>query len=346
MKIALLNLPYDNNYGGNLQRYALMKVLTDMGHEVTYIKWCHNFRKPWYITLVYIIMRIIKNNVRCKKTTVLYEYYAHKKYLDDCKKTDVFLNRYIRHTDDIYTKNAFRYYAKGYDAYIVGSDQIWRKKYASSWLSLMFLDFVSSNEKVKRLAYAVSFGDNKKELTSREIKKLDKLYKLFDGVSIREDSASILLDEYGWTIPKPCHVLDPTLLLRLEDYNILIDAGNTTPLLGKLACYILDPTPEKESYIEQKAREMNTIPHKVYLTIGQQPSVEQWLRMFRDSEFIVTDSYHGYLFSIIYNKPCHLFLNEKRGNARFDSLNRIIDKLQEMREGSIRFIQKGLEKQG
>lgn len=87
-------------------------------------------------------------------------------------------------------------------------------------------------------------------------------------------------------------------------------------------------------------------------------SIEQWLRSFRDAQYIITDSYHGLVFSIIFNKPFTLIRNEKRGNARFDSLLKTLDistdnninwtkvnsNIQTEREKALLFIKKSLSK--
>lgn len=343
MKIALLNLPYDNNYGGNLQRYALMKVLQDMGHEVTHIKWCKYYHKPWYKIPFVLLYRLIKYNIHCRKEILFYEYYATKKYNQDCKTTDVFYERYIKHSESVYTKDELEAALGGFDAYVVGSDQVWRKKYTECWLPLMMMSFADQLTNVKRLAYAVSFGNNEKELAPSEQKDLAKLYSQFDGVSVREDSALDLMREYGWTTPSAIHVLDPTLLLTAKDYEKLIEKAETNPLKRPLFCYILDPDKEKDEFIEKKSIQMGIAPFKVMLEEGSRPSIEQWLRYFRDADYIITDSYHGYVFSKIFNKPCHLFLNAKRGNARFESLQRIESRIDEMRTASLRFIEESLK---
>ena len=60
MKIALLNLPIDNNYGGHLQRYALVKTLQDLGHDVVHLNLRFDYRLPWYKRLVYYAKRLLK----------------------------------------------------------------------------------------------------------------------------------------------------------------------------------------------------------------------------------------------------------------------------------------------
>ena len=90
-------------------------------------------------------------------------------------------------------------------------------------------------------------------------------------------------------------------------------------------CYVLDINQKIEKCISAIAKEKKLTPFYATLTGKHSMSIEQWLRSFMDSEYIVTDSYHGMVFSLIFNKPFYLLYNDFRGNARFDSLIRIID---------------------
>jgi len=160
-------------------------------------------------------------------------------------------------------------------------------------------------------------GNSEPELSSEESATLKKFYSQFSAVSVREKSALDVLDSYGWTCPKAEWLVDPTLLLKKDDYLNVIKNAETTPMDGEMFCYILDSTQEKMDFIAREAISRNMKP---FTTGLHEISIEQWLRNFNDAEFIVTDSYHGFVFSMIFNKPVKLFLNEFRGNTRFESL--------------------------
>lgn len=317
MKIALLNLPYDNNYGGNLQRYALMKVLQDMGHDVTHINLRFHYHLPWYKTPYLYTKRIILKYVFGRSIRINQERYSQQEYEKRCSITNPFYQKYIKHTEPITNLKQLRQHLN-FDAYVVGSDQVWRKRIAGRYLKSMFLDFLPRDTKVKRIAYGVSLGVAENELNEKEIKQLTELYCRFDAVSVREDSALELFKQYGWREPQATHVLDPTMLLKKEDYIALIERGNTVPSNGNLFCYILDKTEDKRILISQKAEEQHLKPFE--LGLDKPACIEQWLRSFADAEYVITDSYHGLVFSIIFNKPFCLILNKFRGNARFLSL--------------------------
>ena len=323
MKIALLNLPYDNNYGGNLQRYALMKVLQDMGHDVTHLNLRFHYHLPWYKKFYVYSKRIILKYIFGRNIRINQERYSQQNYEKQCSVTEPFYQKYIKHTEPITNLKQLRQY-QDFDAYMVGSDQVWRKRIAGRYLKSMFLDFLRKDAKAKRIAYGVSLGVAENELNEKEIKQLSELYRRFDAVSVREDSALNLLQQYGWTEPHGVQVLDPTMFLSKKDYMQLISNAPTVPSKGNLFCYILDKTGEKSLLIKQKAEELHLKPFELGLSDDKPASIEQWLRSFADSEYVITDSYHGLVFSIVFNKPFYLIRNMFRGNARFDSLLNLI----------------------
>lgn len=318
MKIALINLPVDNNYGGNLQRFALMKVLQDMGHDVTHLNLRFYYYIPWYKIPFSYAKNMILKYVLGRDIKIKRELYLQQEYENLCAITEPFYQKYVKHTEAITDIKQFKKYLE-FDAYFVGSDQVWRKKIANKYLNCMFLDFLPNDTKAKRIAYGVSLGVAENELSNKEIKRLSKLYSQFDAVSVREDSALELFKQYRWNCPKAVHVLDPTMLLQKEDYINLIEDGTTQPSTGNMFCYILDKTDEKSRIIRDKANELHLTPF--FLKEQDNASnIEQWLRSFVDAEYVITDSYHGLVFSIIFNKPFCLIRNRFRGNARFDNL--------------------------
>lgn len=319
MKIALLNLPVDNNYGGMLQRFALMAVLRNQGHDVIHLnmRFAYNNGSLFH-RCVRDAKRLLLRVCRKYDGPIMPEYRAEKQYRNSCKATDSFYCKYLNHTRRIVAKSALWPICSKMDAIVVGSDQVWRKTIAATFgISTYFCDFVPVGQ-MKLFAYGVSLGVENSELNEKEIKDFSGLYKRFNAVSVREESGCKLLDSYGWNIPEHVQVLDPTLLLDKECYCKLIDCADTYDVSGSMLCYILDKSEEKTKLINKKAQELGLKPF--YLSIDGTVSVEQWLRSFRDAEYVITDSYHGLVFSIIMEKSFYLFRNEFRGNARFDSL--------------------------
>lgn len=325
MKIDLLNLPVDNNYGGMLQRYALVEVLKKMGHEVTHLNLRFNYNQG---TLCYRIMRDAKRLAgrifRSYNGPIMPEYHRQKRYELKCHHIDIFYKKRIKHTKAIKSKKSLYRNTKG-DAIIVGSDQVWRKTIAAPYgIDTYFLDYLSDNNNIDKIAYGVSFGVSENELQSNDIIRLSPLFKKFKAVSVRELSGSVLLNQYGWEEPIAEIVLDPTLLLDKEDYcSICKKEQLSSSGSGEMLCYILDINVNIQEAVFNLANKKGLKP--VFLSLDSKVTIEEWLQSFYNAEYVVTDSYHGLVFSIIMRKNFKLLGNSFRGNARFESLLNLLE---------------------
>ena len=230
---------------------------------------------------------------------------------------DKFYKKYVKHTSQITNKEGLKKYLD-FDAYIVGSDQVWRKKYMLWGMGTYFFDYLPNNK--TRIAYSVSLGANKEECTPEDIEQLTPLYKQFKAVSVRENSALEILHNRDWNNPKPILTLDPTLLLTRDKYQAIIDENKTRVPKGDLFIYVLDKTDEVKDVIGNYNLDANFKPYSITIKTRNPESFPQWLRNFRDAKCVITDSFHGFVFSIIFNKPFYLVINEQRGAARFTSL--------------------------
>ena len=328
MRIALLNLPIDNNYGGHLQRYALIKTLQRLGHTIVHINLKTKTQLPWYKIPYSFSKRLINKYILSNKNThILYEKHVNRINEKKQQLSNQFYQKYIPHTQAITSiKGIKKECSNRYDVYIVGSDQVWRKSMTKQiGLKNYFFDFLK-NQKVKRIAYAVSLGNDYCEYSPKDIKKLSSLYNAFDAVSTREISALSIFKDLEWNKPEPAITLDPTLLLTAEDYNILIEDSNSKPYSkGKIYSYILDLTNEKQNIIQQEAKEKGLDYIIEGLETSYNVSIEQWLCNIKNASMIVTDSYHGTVFSIIFKKPFIFIGNKRRGNTRIDSLFTILN---------------------
>lgn len=324
MRIGILTLPLHTNYGGILQAYALQTVLERMGHEVHVIE---KNRRPLSIPIQNMPFcygkRIVKNIIG-RKFPIFYEQKYNREQPIIRQNTDKFIKKYIHiaEYDDFSDIKESEY-----DAIVVGSDQIWRPKYFGlNQIENAYLKF-AEGWNIKRIAYAASFGTDEWEYTPKQTDECGKLLRMFDAVSVREDSGVDLCKRYFGVEAQ--HVLDPTMLLNREDYIKLFEAADTPKSKGNLLCYILDETEEKKALIKRIADEKGLIPFNVKSQSDDinspvseriQPSLEQWLRGFYDAEFVVTDSFHACVFSILFNKPFLAVGNTERGMSRFSSL--------------------------
>ena len=125
------------------------------------------------------------------------------------------------------------------------------------------------------------------------------------------------------------HVLDPTMLLDANDYRKIFQQANTPRSKGNLLCYILDENSQKQKLVKQIEQKtglttfrVNSKADDTWANVEEriQPSIEQWLRGFEDAEFVITDSFHACVFSILFQKPFLVIGNKNRGMERFHSL--------------------------
>lgn len=322
MRIGTLNLPFDNNYGGNLQRYALVRVLREMGHDVKHINLRCSYRLPYYkMPYCYtkrLVMKIVGSNF-----PVFYE----KKKQKENERLEVnalnFYKRYIDHTRAVYGLRQVKQVCREskFDAVVVGSDQVWRYDMVKSGLGLKnyMLGFIH-DKRIKKIAYAVSLG-TEKGLNKKQAQRYSIFYNKFYAVSVREFQSVVFFDEYDWIKPQARHVIDPIFLLEKEDYIALTEEISIDDITkNKIFCYILDTNKDVENIIQRKEEELRTSSVIVSLEDTAKVSIEQWLYNIYTCRLMITDSFHGVAFSILFNKPFIFCGNERRGNMRINSL--------------------------
>ena len=334
MKIGILTLPLHVNYGGILQAYALQTVLTRLGHEPevinTHFLDIFNRLPPrWKRPLSYG-KRTVKKVLIDRKTVIRREVKARHDYIVMSQHTQQFIDKYIRNH---YVLSPSELQETDFDCIVVGSDQIWRPRfYPKAWgedKTNAFLAF-AKGWNIRRIAYGASFGVDEWEFPEEHGEEYAALAQLFDAVSVREDSGVALCRDHLGVAAE--HVLDPTMLLSADDYKSLINAAGVPQHDGNMFCYVLDKDEEKATLIDTIARERSLKPYHINdgmvnrtapLVERVHPPVETWLRAFADARFVVTDSFHGCVFSIIFGKPFVAIGNVERGLSRMESLMRL-----------------------
>ncbi len=334
MRICLINLVIDTNYGGNLQRFALCRFLTKIGHDVTYIptyskRYIPSGLKKYLIYLKRFFSKLIgkyHNPINLEKR-------IEREYAIQMPQIINFIKTYIpcykkafTESDGIY-EDMKELNNENFDAFIVGSDQIWRSSPKRN-IEHFFLDFIH-NEKARKIAYAVSFGDNGEGYTHSQITNCGNLIKKFNGISFRENAGLDIAIRFNWTLPnKVPIVLDPTLLLTPNDYNLLLN-NSTIKESKHIFCYILDINEQKRELITKISSIINKnviIIDSLFPNINNDkeiiklPSIETWLSLVKGADFVITDSFHGTMFSILFNRPFITVLNKNRGTERYQPI--------------------------
>jgi polysaccharide pyruvyl transferase len=330
MKIAIMTQPLGKNYGGIMQAWALQQVLKEMGHDPITIDRQSAPRSPLY-RMAQLSYRFALNACGKRNAPINFERRFDVIYAN----TNRFVDNNILMSDRIVTTRGLEQHfaEKDYNAVIVGSDQTWRPRYSPNIYNF-FLDFIE-REKIKRIAYATSFGVSSWEFTEDETKRCSELVKLFDAIGVREDTGIDLCKRF--LDVQAVHVLDPTLLISREDYINLIGEGNLIDECFGVYTYFLDKDPVKNNLSERFSEHLGepVFNHQARLNVKSpsskniedyvMPDVKKWLSGFAKAKFVLTDSFHGIVFSIIFGKPFAVIDNKKRGSTRFDSILKILD---------------------
>ncbi len=316
MRIGILTLPIGINYGGILQAWALQTVLTRMGHDVKVLDYERELSKT----------RILKYPCRAFRKYILKETCAIRQeelsLIDYHNKTSVTLPFIERHINRLFVKNLNGLSDNEFDAIVIGSDQIWRPAYARShWGMDNAFGKFAIKKGMKVLSYAASFGkDNLDEFNQIELRAITNLLSEYTGISVREKEGVNLCATLGCTAH---HVLDPTLLLGKDDYaNLFKDQKPYTP---HIMAYILDRNDLTDKLTDEFRKKFHLDAFNPVEDSFPKISVEDWLRGFQNSSFVLTDSFHACVFAIIFQRPFAVVLNETRGTSRVKSLLKLLD---------------------
>lgn len=313
MKLGILTLvPYDN-YGGILQGYALQTVLERMGHDVTIMRtklynWVSLKNKilrfVWWVKDRYVKR---KAGISCLVPGTYLDYRV--------ARIKPFIDKHIHFTREFSsTRDLYRFQDKSqYDGFVVGSDQTWRPCLSPD-LYHMFCDFLPASSHKLRIAYAASFGVDTNEFSDVQLGICKPLIKKFQAISVREESGVKLCKDMFGVEAK--HVLDPTMLLNKEDYLKLIKDYRPQNEHVDLMQYMFFFNHEENAIIAKTSSLLNMKPvnlmTKYFLNQVQDKSqlpdaqflpVEEWISAYSRAKFVLTDSFHGTVFCIIFNIP-------------------------------------------
>ena len=296
MKVGVITFHWATNYGAVLQSYALVKHLNNLGYEAEDINYVPR-RIKLRLRFFDLYLRRF-NNIRRESKFKSFR----KKFLKVSKKT-------------YKNNNSLHKITNEYDAVITGSDQIWNESFLTTaekkpTLSY-FLDFVPEN--VIRMSYAASFGTN----TLTQAHKTFALNELeqFDAISVREQNAVDMLKAQGINAVTVC---DPTLLIDVGEYECIAQEAkdkSKVELFNFMLRQGRESTDKTLDYVLNEA-----LKGKTNLGQGIMP-VEDWVWKIKNSDFVVTDSFHCMVFALLYHKP-FIAVNDKNCsmNARINTL--------------------------
>lgn len=301
MKVDIITMHCPLNYGAVLQTYALQSYIEDLGHSVEVIDY-----RPKY--LIHSQKLFYIGNKRAKSNPLFAAVYIVLKLLQRIKikrNFNQFIQKYLKLSDIRY--NTYEELVKNpvkADVYICGSDQIWNTALPNGSDDAYFLSFV---QKGSKNAYAASLAIST-ELDTKHKERFKRLLSDFSAISVREDAAISLLSFLGKDIAQ---VLDPVFLLSKEEWiarfnlqrttifhpYILIypmgDGQNVLCQAKRLACktglpiFSISQSRKREGYVTKTFSDIDPI---------------EFVDLVLHAEYVVTNSFHGTAFSIIFKK--------------------------------------------
>ena len=311
-KTATITFHAAHNYGSNLQAFALQQILLSFGCKNEIINLRTLRQKDAY-------------NVFTKRRGLKYilKNLSHLFYYKSLKKAhqrfEDFINNKLRLTQEFKSCDELSQADFDFDYYIAGSDQIWNP-IPSDFDWAYYLTFV---RKGKKISYAPSFGQLASVGDETTTKRIASELVNFDAISVREQGAAENVRNLIGLNPKI--VLDPTLLLSSKDYEYLCEQIPRNAESPFIAAYILDRNKIIDDTLEEISNSIGMAVRIFEADAKSELSVEEWIAVYRDASYVITDSFHGTVFSIIFNKPFVCLGNANRGNTRFDSLLGILD---------------------
>jgi len=342
MRIGIMTFWGQINYGQNLQLFALSQFLKDAGHQPFLIR----YYPADFVANPFPPVHAKGEDQRTVPAPLLAAVWVHVQNDLYARKIHSFIDNYLDVSDHIYGyASELLESPPQADAYITGSDQVW-----NFWGRP--LDAVKENElkafllgfgkpEVKRIAYAASFGNQKLDGGYQEA--FADLLARFNYVSVREKAGAELCKQCGvdadW-------VPDPTMLLAAQRYLDILKADRrfTHPEKPYIFVYMVNPNEDYIQKISDLARQKNCELKLVGGNLGQSlaipgvtssPSIPEFVHLIANAEYVFTDSFHGTVFSLIFNRQFANLpsLTSGKEDTRFQSIfarcgleNRTVDK--------------------
>lgn len=306
MNVGILTFHFSDNYGAALQAYALRRWLTEQGHHASFIDY-----RPAHIehggrlSLPTSPARL-KANLKVVYLAVSSFIHEHFGNRSQKEKFVRFRERFLdvaggsASTDNGASLAA----AQSFDLIVAGSDQIWSPSQHFGFDPNYFLAFAQAFP-ARKISYAASFGRDR--VSSSEAAQLPRLLHHFDAISVREASGVTLVERA--TGHKPANVPDPTLLHC--NYAELTDGAPSGHHEPYIFCYGLRSPDNIRQTADLVSEQLGCPvlsphnPHRRWVEIGNTvyPDPGEWVSLVKNAHFVVTNSFHGTVFALLFRKP-------------------------------------------
>lgn len=324
-KIGLISYYKDPNYGTVYQAYALAKAISNLGHQCEYIQYEPIYKTPIALIRIKKLVKDVLTRIGVYKhpeTEVSFlksnDFRVFRKNFDSFVKNNIPVSKRLYFIDDI------SYSANEYDLFVVGSDQTWSPQMNSNPHTLNFLSFVDDVK--KKRSYAPSIGTT--HISAEYLDVLKHHLSTFEFLSCREYLNSSLLEKE--LQKKVQYVIDPTLLLTASEWASI---SKPTKLPAKyILVYLLGAKQCILEFAENISKQTGlplyyVVSRPEYLTkdnalVNLTP--ESMLYALQNATCVITDSFHGTVFSVNFNTNFYSFAKRTGGEGVYDN-DRIMD---------------------
>ena len=322
-KVGILTYHRAHNYGAVLQCYALKEVIKEMGYEVQVIDYRQpeideNYRYHSFFNLDELSKLPIGRKIQYLAKRILADSYRYLVYLKRELVFSGFRKKYLN-----LSEKCSNYIIEGYDIYVIGSDMLWDDNCMKGQFDPFYFGDFQHRTGTKIIGYAISGSP-------ASFKRCGDLYKFnfvsnFNALSLRENVLSDFLSSYlTYSVPA---CLDPTLLTESRMWDGMIN--KTWSKRKYIVKYYLRVDNEDRERIDKslavlaKTRDCEVI--SINVATNRFPiKVEDFISIIKYADFIVTDSFHGVIFSLIFQRKFNaLKLNDSHDARYVDVLNRI-----------------------
>lgn len=324
----------NHNYGSILQTFALQTIVNNWGVETEIVRYneskfskIRRLRNKEYMRTRF---KVIEKKITL---TFLYRKYSHLLQERNIAFSK-FISTNLKFSDVLFSLSELNRKAYNYDIVLLGSDQVWHPM--NLYMNFFTLNFVP--DKIIKAAYAPSFGVSKIPKSYKESYR--KYINRIQYLSCREAAGVDII--YDLTGKKPPMVCDPTMLLSREDW-LQVLPGKTKYPFKYIFCYFIGDNPEQRELV-LKLKETTGYKIITLLHIDEYISSDSnygdytpfdvdpldFLELIKNAEYIMTDSFHASVFSILFHKAFFTFnrfenIKEKSTNSRIDSLLGVLD---------------------
>ena len=333
MKIGLVSIHSAHNYGSVLQAYALQETLKKYSSDVTIIDY-----RPKYFEKMYKIFSFsIYRDYKGVPSKIIHFFWRTLFLYGRIKKANVF-KRFMKEnyclTQRFNDYGSLKTLSKDFDIVFVGSDQVWNTDITEGFDKAYYLGFV--DDKTIKASYAASIA--RPEIDQKYLGEYKKYLSRFDGLSVREEAGKKELEKY---LDQKIEVsIDPTLLVKKAVWDSLA-AKSKLKITSKkyILTYILEDNPELTKTVNYLSEKLNLpvlsvakIKRFKRETIFKDAGPEDFLKLFKNAEVVVTNSFHGTVFSVLYEKRNFIVPHLKTSSRMINLLKtlhleeRIIDK--------------------